>query len=50
MGILGKALRGLGVLAVAAFTLAGYQAPAASAATGTVLADRERVALIFVKP
>ena len=39
MGILGKALRGLGVLAVAAFTLAGYQAPAASAATGTVLAD-----------
>src|SRR5437667_9532358 len=39
MGILGKALRGLGVIAVAAFTLAGFQAPAASAATGTVLAD-----------
>src|SRR5207253_626295 len=39
MGILGKALRGLGVFAVAAFALAGFHAPAASAATGTVLAD-----------
>ena len=39
MGILGKALRGLGVLAVAASALVGFQAPAASAATGTVLAD-----------
>ncbi len=39
MRILGKVLRGLGVLAVVTFALFGFQAPAASAATGTVLAD-----------